>query len=151
MKQDMAIIRNRTTNGDHYFLKDFHGTAYCNQFGHIDWKTQVHPTYLPMFLQSQAHWCCAFRFSISLHIFLLANLTQTKNNMIQTPVIVTFANQKGGVGKTTLCVTFANYLVTKGVRLVVIDCDFQHSIMKCRKSSASEISSMKREDEHLRK
>ena len=54
--------------------------------------------------------------------------------MIQTPVIVTFANQKGGVGKTTLCVTFANYLVTKGVRVVVIDCDFQHSIMKCRKS-----------------
>ncbi len=54
--------------------------------------------------------------------------------MIQTPVIVTFANQKGGVGKTTLCVTFANYLVTKGVRVVVIDCDFQHSIMKCRKA-----------------
>ena len=52
--------------------------------------------------------------------------------MIQTPVIVTFANQKGGVGKTTLCVTFANYLVTKGVRVVVID--FRHSIMKCRKS-----------------
>ena len=51
--------------------------------------------------------------------------------MIQTPVIVTFANQKGGVGKTTLCVTFANYLVTKGVRVVVVDCDFQHSIMKC--------------------
>lgn len=54
--------------------------------------------------------------------------------MIQPPVIVTFANQKGGVGKTTLCVTFANYLVTKGVRLVIIDCDFQHSIMKCRKT-----------------
>ena len=54
--------------------------------------------------------------------------------MIQTPVIVTFANQKGGVGKTTLCVTFANYLVTKGVRAVVIDCDFQHSILKCRKA-----------------
>lgn len=52
--------------------------------------------------------------------------------MIQIPIIVTFANQKGGVGKTTLCVTFANYLVTKGVRVVVIDCDFQHSIMKCR-------------------
>ena len=28
----------------------------------------------------------------------------------------------------------ANYLVTKGVRVVVIDCDFQHSIMKCRKA-----------------
>ena len=45
--------------------------------------------------------------------------------MIQTPVIVTFANQKGGVG---------NYLVTKGVRVAVIDCDFQHSIVKCRKA-----------------
>ena len=42
--------------------------------------------------------------------------------------------RKEGVGKTTLCVTFANYLVTKGVRVVVIDCDFQHSIMKCRKA-----------------
>ena len=58
----------------------------------------------------------------------------TVDKMIQTPVIVTFANQKGGVGKTTLCVTFANYLVTKGVRVVVVDCDFQHSILKCRKA-----------------
>lgn len=54
--------------------------------------------------------------------------------MMQTPVIVTFANQKGGVGKTTLCVTFANYLVTKGVRILIVDCDFQHSILKCRRS-----------------
>ncbi len=54
--------------------------------------------------------------------------------MVQTPVIVTFANQKGGVGKTTLCVTFANYLVMKGARVVVIDCDSQHSILKCRKA-----------------
>lgn len=53
---------------------------------------------------------------------------------MQTPVIVTFANQKGGVGKTTLCVTFANYLLTKGVNVVVVDCDFQHSILKCRRS-----------------
>ena len=54
--------------------------------------------------------------------------------MMQTPVIVTFANQKGGVGKTTLCVTFANYLLTKGVNVVVVDCDSQHSILKCRRS-----------------
>jgi len=54
--------------------------------------------------------------------------------MIQTPAIVTFANQKGGVGKTTLCATFANYLVTKGVRVVVVDCDYQHSIAKCRRA-----------------
>ena len=37
--------------------------------------------------------------------------------MIQTPVIV----------------TFANYLVAS-VRVVIIDCDFQHLIMKCRKA-----------------
>lgn len=54
--------------------------------------------------------------------------------MTQPPAIVTFANQKGGVGKTTLCVTFANYLVTKGVRVAVVDCDFQHSIVKCRRA-----------------
>ena len=54
--------------------------------------------------------------------------------MIQTPVIITMANQKGGVGKTTLCVTFANCLVAKGARVVVVDCDFQHSIVKCRKA-----------------
>ena len=54
--------------------------------------------------------------------------------MIQTPVIVTFANQKGGVGKTTLCATFANYLVAKGVNVIVVDCDFQNSIHYCRKS-----------------
>lgn len=52
--------------------------------------------------------------------------------MIQTPVIVTFTNQKGGVGKTTLCATFANYLVTMGVRVLVVDCDAQHSIVKSR-------------------
>ncbi len=52
---------------------------------------------------------------------------------------VTFANQKGGVGKTTLCVIFANYLVTNGVRVVVIDCDFQYSIMKCRTADIKKI------------
>ena len=52
--------------------------------------------------------------------------------MIQTPVIVTFANQKGGVGKTSLCVTFANYLVKTCVRVGAIDCDFQQSILTFR-------------------
>ena len=35
--------------------------------------------------------------------------------------IITFANQKGGVGKTTLCTLFANYLVARGKRTIVID------------------------------
>ena len=51
----------------------------------------------------------------------------------RNPIIVTFANQKGGVGKTTLCACFANYLVNKGVRVRVIDCDRQQSIVRCRR------------------
>lgn len=54
--------------------------------------------------------------------------------MTRTPTIVTFANQKGGVGKTTLCVAFANHLVAKGARVAVADCDFQQSIVKRRKA-----------------
>lgn len=53
---------------------------------------------------------------------------------MRTPIIITFANQKGGVGKTTLCVTFANFLAMMGVRVLVADLDFQHSIVKCRNS-----------------
>lgn len=52
---------------------------------------------------------------------------------IHTPAIITFANQKGGVGKTTLCACFANYLVSKGVFVRVIDCDRQQSITRCRR------------------
>ena len=76
--------------------------------------------------------CCTFLAQKPWFIHLSQN--QSILEMIQTPVIVTFANQKGGVGKTTLCVTFANYLVAKGVRVVIIDWDFQHLIMKCRKA-----------------
>ncbi len=36
--------------------------------------------------------------------------------------IISFANQKGGVGKTTLCTILANYLVEKGEQLLIIDC-----------------------------
>ena len=43
-------------------------------------------------------------------------------------IIITFANQKGGVGKTTLCAVFANYLVKKGCPVLVVDCDGQQSI-----------------------
>ena len=48
--------------------------------------------------------------------------------------IISFANQKGGVGKTTLCITFANYLAEKGERILVHDCDNQKSIVEKRKS-----------------
>lgn len=47
--------------------------------------------------------------------------------------IISFANQKGGVGKTTLCTTFANYLSEKSESLVVLDCDNQQSIVERRR------------------
>lgn len=46
--------------------------------------------------------------------------------------IITFANQKGGVGKSTLCTLFANYLSKQGKRVLVLDCDVQRSIYKRR-------------------
>ena len=36
--------------------------------------------------------------------------------------IISFANQKGGVGKTTLCNSFANYFAEKGECLLILDC-----------------------------
>lgn len=49
-------------------------------------------------------------------------------------IVITFANQKGGVGKTTLCVTFANFLVKKGLPVIVVDCDSQESLAQRRDS-----------------
>ena len=46
----------------------------------------------------------------------------TENN------IILFANQKGGVGKTTLCAMFANFLTERGVPLLVLDADIQQTL-----------------------
>lgn len=40
-------------------------------------------------------------------------------------IMITFANQKGGVGKTTLCTMFADYLAAKGESVLVVDFDRQ--------------------------
>jgi chromosome partitioning protein len=53
---------------------------------------------------------------------------------MQDNIIITFANQKGGVGKTTLCTLFANYLVTHRKKVLVIDCDVQQTISFRRKA-----------------
>ena len=52
---------------------------------------------------------------------------------LKKSVVITFANQKGGVGKTTLCTLFANYLAAKGKSLLVVDCDGQQTIYEKRK------------------
>ena len=47
---------------------------------------------------------------------------------------IVFGNQKGGVGKSTLCIMLANYLtLVKKKQVLVIDMDFQKSINEQRK------------------
>ena len=43
-------------------------------------------------------------------------------------IMITFANQKGGVGKTTLCTMFADYLSARGESVLVVDFDRQQTI-----------------------
>ena len=47
-------------------------------------------------------------------------------------IIITFANQKGGVGKSTLCALFAHYLTMMGVKVLVVDADRQQTLSQLR-------------------
>lgn len=53
--------------------------------------------------------------------------------------IILFANQKGGVGKTTLCGLFSNFLVAKGVPILVVDADLQQTLMGIREGDLDEL------------
>lgn len=55
--------------------------------------------------------------------------------------IITFANSKGGVGKTTLCIALANYLKSREYEVQIIDADTQRSIHNKRKSDIELIGS----------
>ena len=52
--------------------------------------------------------------------------------------IIVFANQKGGVGKTTLCTLFADFLVKEGEPVAVIDADIQQTIFEQRRDELAE-------------
>lgn len=45
---------------------------------------------------------------------------------------IVFGNQKGGVGKTSLSILFANYLVEKGKKVIIIEMDIQQSVTSTR-------------------
>lgn len=52
--------------------------------------------------------------------------------------IIVFANQKGGVGKTTLCALFANHLAADSQSVSVKDADLQASIVNHRKDDIAQ-------------
>ena len=52
-------------------------------------------------------------------------------------MIITFTNQKGGTGKTTNCIMFANYLAEIGIQVQIIDLDFQQSAVRKRARDVS--------------
>lgn len=51
---------------------------------------------------------------------------------------VVFANQKGGVGKSTLCILLADYLAWKGKPVCVIDTDLQKTTLMQRRKDAAQ-------------
>ena len=58
------------------------------------------------------------------------NYTLTRNTM---PKIISFATQKGGSGKSTLALVLTAPLATEyGLKIAVLDCDYQQSIVKTR-------------------
>lgn len=54
--------------------------------------------------------------------------------------IITFANSKGGVGKSTLCLLIGSELASHGTRVLIVDADVQKSCFKwaerCQKAGA---------------
>lgn len=61
-------------------------------------------------------------------------------------MLIVFANQKGGCGKTTNCIQFANFLAAKKKQVVVFDVDFQKSITDRRKADEISITTSREEE-----
>lgn len=47
-------------------------------------------------------------------------------------MVIAFSNQKGGVGKSTICLSLANYWANMGLPVHVVDTDMQRTLMQIR-------------------
>lgn len=61
-------------------------------------------------------------------------------------MLIVFANQKGGCGKTTNCIQFANFLSSRKKAVVVFDVDFQKSISDRREADETSLKQMREEE-----
>ena len=63
-------------------------------------------------------------------------------------MLIVFANQKGGCGKSTNCIQLANYLSKKDKKkeVIVVDADFQKSISDRRKDEQNSLTHLKEEE-----
>ena len=50
----------------------------------------------------------------------------------KTEMIITFSNKKGGVGKSSLCVSLANYWANQGRSVCIFDADEQATLLRAR-------------------
>lgn len=66
------------------------------------------------------------------HCHYMQNLSIAGPSPKKPNLILAIANQKGGVGKTTICTTLSNKLSSQGYPILVVDCDGQQSIYKRR-------------------
>ena len=59
------------------------------------------------------------------------------------PMIIVVANSKGGVGKSTLAVHLAVWLHEQGHKVILADCDMQHSSSEWTRKAAPDLKTVR--------
>lgn len=61
-------------------------------------------------------------------IYLIYNINNQYFTMSKSPVIISIAHQKGGVGKSTLAFNLASHFINQGDKCALVDTDYQGTI-----------------------